>query len=199
VAPARHGACKQDSWLLAIRHADTPGGHRGSRFADQPAGSAVPCAAHRKVALAVTRHASRGRKTADARGRSTSAKTAVTWERRSSPATAGTVRRVRVCGRTREDVRRQLTKILEQADRGIPVAAVSWAIAKYPRVPAGTRGPARAETPNLPGIRGSGPGRETGAAEADGGRCRRSGGSSGPTRNLVGGGIAALACFLKRP
>jgi hypothetical protein len=48
------------------------------------------------------------------------------------PATAGTVRRVRVCGRTREDVRRQLTKILEQADRGIPVAAVSWAIAKYP-------------------------------------------------------------------
>jgi hypothetical protein len=132
VAPARHGACKQDSWLLAIRHADTPGGHRGSRFAEQPAGSAVPCAAHRKVALAVTRHASRDRKTADARGRSTSAKTAVTRERRSSPATAGTVRRVRVCGRTREDVRRQLTKILEQADRGIPVAAVSWAIAKYP-------------------------------------------------------------------
>jgi integrase len=35
-----------------------------------------------------------------------------------------------VYGRTREDVRRQLTKILEQADQGIPVAAENWT-AKY--------------------------------------------------------------------
>jgi integrase len=47
------------------------------------------------------------------------------------PTTAGTVKRLRVYGRTREDVRRQLTKILEQADRGIPVAAESWTVAKY--------------------------------------------------------------------
>jgi integrase len=47
------------------------------------------------------------------------------------PTTAGTVKRVRVYGRTREDVRRQLTKLLEQADQGIPVAAESWTVAKY--------------------------------------------------------------------
>lgn len=34
-------------------------------------------------------------------------------------------------GRAREDVRRQLTKLLEQADQGIPVAAESWTLAKY--------------------------------------------------------------------
>ena len=45
--------------------------------------------------------------------------------------TAGTVKRVRVYGRTREDVRRQLTKILERADQGIPVAAENWTVAKY--------------------------------------------------------------------
>jgi hypothetical protein len=47
------------------------------------------------------------------------------------PTTAGTTKRVRVYGSTREDVRRQLTKLLEQADQGIPVAAESWALAKY--------------------------------------------------------------------
>ena len=47
------------------------------------------------------------------------------------PTTAGTVKRVRVYGRTRDDVRRQLTKLLEQADQGIPVAAESWTVAKY--------------------------------------------------------------------
>ncbi|MGI8452014.1 MAG: N-terminal phage integrase SAM-like domain-containing protein [Streptosporangiaceae bacterium] len=47
------------------------------------------------------------------------------------PTTAGTVKRVRLYGRTREDVRRQLTKLLEQADQGIPVAAESWTVAKY--------------------------------------------------------------------
>jgi hypothetical protein len=36
-----------------------------------------------------------------------------------------------VYGPTREDVRRQLTKLLEQADQGIPVAAESWTLAKY--------------------------------------------------------------------
>jgi integrase len=47
------------------------------------------------------------------------------------PTTAGTFKRVRLYGRTREDVRRQLTKLLEQADQGIPVAAESWTVAKY--------------------------------------------------------------------
>jgi hypothetical protein len=47
------------------------------------------------------------------------------------PTTAGTTKRVRVYGRTRKDVRRQLTKLLEQADQGIPVAAESWTLAKY--------------------------------------------------------------------
>ena len=39
------------------------------------------------------------------------------------PTTAGTLKRVRVYGRTHDDVRRKLTKLLEQADQGIPVAA----------------------------------------------------------------------------
>jgi Phage integrase, N-terminal SAM-like domain len=47
------------------------------------------------------------------------------------PTTAGTTKWVRVYGRTRDDVRRQLTKLLEQADQGIPVAAESWTLAKY--------------------------------------------------------------------
>jgi hypothetical protein len=47
------------------------------------------------------------------------------------PTTAGTYKRVRMYGRTREDVRRQLTKLLEQADQGIPVAAESWTVDKY--------------------------------------------------------------------
>jgi integrase len=47
------------------------------------------------------------------------------------PTTAGTLKRVRVYGRTHENVRRQLTKLLEQADRGIPVAAESWTVARY--------------------------------------------------------------------
>jgi hypothetical protein len=133
VAPARHGACKQDSWLLAIRHADTPGGHREARFADQPAGSAqfhVLPIARWPWRSQGSRHGAARQRTA--RGRSTSAKTAVTRERRSSPTTAGTARWVRVYGHSRKDVRRQLTKILEQADQGIPVAAESWTIAKYP-------------------------------------------------------------------
>jgi integrase len=47
------------------------------------------------------------------------------------PTTAGTVKRVRIYGRTRDDVRRQLTRLLEQADQGIPVAAENWTVARY--------------------------------------------------------------------
>jgi integrase len=47
------------------------------------------------------------------------------------PTTAGTFKRVRLYGRTREDVRRKLTKLLEQADQGIPVAAENWTVGKY--------------------------------------------------------------------
>ncbi|XVQ10554.1 hypothetical protein ACQP1W_50000 [Spirillospora sp. CA-255316] len=38
---------------------------------------------------------------------------------------------MRLYGRTRDDVRRKLTKVLEQADQGIPVAAESWTLAQY--------------------------------------------------------------------
>jgi integrase len=47
------------------------------------------------------------------------------------PTTAGTVKRVRVYGHTREEARRQLTRLLERADQGIPVAAESWTVANY--------------------------------------------------------------------
>ncbi|GAA2614404.1 tyrosine-type recombinase/integrase [Actinomadura fulvescens] len=47
------------------------------------------------------------------------------------PTTAGTLKRVRVYGRTHAEVRTKLTKVLEQADQGIPVAAESWTIAQY--------------------------------------------------------------------
>lgn len=45
--------------------------------------------------------------------------------------TAGTQKRVRVYGKTREETRRKLTKLLEQSDQGIPVAAESWTLAEY--------------------------------------------------------------------
>lgn len=47
------------------------------------------------------------------------------------PTTAGTEKRVRIYGRTREEVRKKLTKLLEQADQGIPVAAESWTLEEY--------------------------------------------------------------------
>src|SRR6202034_1966022 len=47
------------------------------------------------------------------------------------PTTTGTVKRVRVYGRTHEDVRRQLTRLLEQADQGIPVSSENWTVARY--------------------------------------------------------------------
>ena len=49
------------------------------------------------------------------------------------PTTAGTFKRVRLYGRTREDVRRKLTKLLEQADQGIPVAAENWTVGNTSR------------------------------------------------------------------
>ncbi|WP_131740283.1 tyrosine-type recombinase/integrase [Actinomadura roseirufa] len=47
------------------------------------------------------------------------------------PTTAGTYKRIRVYGKTREEVRRKLTKVLEQADQGIPVSAESWTVEQY--------------------------------------------------------------------
>lgn len=47
------------------------------------------------------------------------------------PTTAGTEKRVSVYGRNREEVRKKLTKLLEQADQGIPVAAESWTVEQY--------------------------------------------------------------------
>ena len=47
------------------------------------------------------------------------------------PTTAGTEKRVRLYGPTREEVRKKLTKLLEQADQGIPVAAESWTLEEY--------------------------------------------------------------------
>jgi hypothetical protein len=38
---------------------------------------------------------------------------------------------LRLYEHNREDVRRKLTKLLEQADQGIPVAAESWTVGKY--------------------------------------------------------------------
>jgi integrase len=47
------------------------------------------------------------------------------------PTTAGTFKRVRLYGRTHDEVRRKMTKLLEQADQGIPVAAESWTVERY--------------------------------------------------------------------
>jgi len=44
---------------------------------------------------------------------------------------AGTVKRVRVYGKTREDARRKLTAVQRQADQGIPVAAELWSVERY--------------------------------------------------------------------
>ncbi|RFU42750.1 site-specific integrase [Actinomadura logoneensis] len=47
------------------------------------------------------------------------------------PTTAGTLKRVQGYGRTHEEARKKLTKLLEQADQGIPVSAESWTLAQY--------------------------------------------------------------------
>jgi hypothetical protein len=47
------------------------------------------------------------------------------------PTTAGTLKRVRLYGRTHDEVRRKMTKLLEQADQGIPIAAESWTVERY--------------------------------------------------------------------
>src|SRR5208282_696293 len=82
---------------------------------------------------------SKGHKARESRGRKRANGEGTIYQRKDGrfegatfvPTTAGTVKRVRVYGRTREDVRRQLTKILERADQGIPVAAENWTVAKY--------------------------------------------------------------------
>lgn len=45
--------------------------------------------------------------------------------------TAGTRRRVRVYGNTREEVRTKLTTIIRQSDQGIPAASSAWTVAEY--------------------------------------------------------------------
>src|SRR5258708_19613062 len=45
--------------------------------------------------------------------------------------TAGTHRRVRVYGTSREDARRSLTSIIRQSDQGIPAASSAWTLAEY--------------------------------------------------------------------
>ena len=45
--------------------------------------------------------------------------------------TGGTFKRVRVYGRSYEDVRKSLTKLVEQSDQGIPVASQNWTVAEY--------------------------------------------------------------------
>jgi integrase len=45
--------------------------------------------------------------------------------------TAGTFKRVRIYGRSYDDARKNLTKLVEQSDQGIPVASKSWTVAEY--------------------------------------------------------------------
>lgn len=45
--------------------------------------------------------------------------------------TGGTFKRVRVYGRSYDDTRKSLTKLVEQSDQGIPVASQSWTVAEY--------------------------------------------------------------------
>jgi integrase len=45
--------------------------------------------------------------------------------------TAGTYKRVRVYGRSYDETRRELTKLVEQSDAGIPIASQNWTVAEY--------------------------------------------------------------------
>ena len=45
--------------------------------------------------------------------------------------TAGTLKRVRVYARSRDEARKNLTRLVEQSDQGIPVASKSWTVAEY--------------------------------------------------------------------
>jgi integrase len=78
-----------------------------------------------------TRGTARGRKRANGEGTIYQRKDGRYEGAAFVPTTAGTVKRVRIYGRTRDDVRRQLTRLLEQADQGIPVAAENWTVARY--------------------------------------------------------------------
>jgi integrase len=45
--------------------------------------------------------------------------------------TGGTFKRARVYGRTHDEARKNLTKLIEQSDQGIPMASQSWTVAEY--------------------------------------------------------------------
>ena len=45
--------------------------------------------------------------------------------------TGGTFKRVHVYGRSYDDARKSLTKLIEQSDQGIPTASQSWSVAEY--------------------------------------------------------------------
>lgn len=45
--------------------------------------------------------------------------------------TAGTYKRVRAYGHTHEEARKKLTKLIAQADQGIPVASENWTLAEF--------------------------------------------------------------------
>jgi len=45
--------------------------------------------------------------------------------------TAGTLKRVRIYARSRDEARKNLTRLVEQSDQGIPVASKSWTVAEY--------------------------------------------------------------------
>lgn len=47
------------------------------------------------------------------------------------PTTAGTFKRVQGYARSHEEARKKLTKLLEQADQGIPVSSESWTVEEY--------------------------------------------------------------------
>jgi integrase len=54
------------------------------------------------------------------------------WEGAAYVLTAGgTFKRVRVYGRSYDDARKSLTKLVEQSDQGIPIASQSWTVAEY--------------------------------------------------------------------
>jgi integrase len=93
--------------------------------------TATPNEPHGRNSPAPNGHKSRSRKRANGEGTIYQRKDGRYEGAAFVPTTAGTNKRVRMYGRTREDVRRQLTKLLEQADQGIPAAAESWTLAKY--------------------------------------------------------------------
>jgi integrase len=89
-----------------------------------------PAAKPRQKAASNPRRAS-GRKRANGEGTIYSRKDGRYEGAAFVPTTAGTYKRVRVYGRTHDEVRKKLTKLLEQADQGILVASESWTVEQY--------------------------------------------------------------------